>query len=125
MTGPVRPVAPVEPRGPQRRTGDRRQGDERREGEARPARALVPSDEPPAPLTFSPWPWCSWPSAEPDQPVTALMSKSLRALMMVTMNPASTSSSTITVMRKKVEVAKPRNSRNAIRQTTNRIIDRA
>ncbi|MFT4954309.1 MAG: hypothetical protein ACI8U3_000677 [Brevundimonas sp.] len=49
MTGPVRPVGPVEPRGPQRRTGDRRQGDERREGEPRPSRALVPSDEPPAP----------------------------------------------------------------------------
>ncbi len=49
MTGPVRPVAPVEPRGPQRRTGDRRQGDERRDGEPRPARALVPSDEHPAP----------------------------------------------------------------------------
>ncbi|MFN3816729.1 hypothetical protein [Brevundimonas sp.] len=49
MTTPVRPVGPVEPRGPQRRTGDRRQGDERREGEPRPARALVPSDQPPGP----------------------------------------------------------------------------
>lgn len=48
MTGPVRPVGPVQPRGPQRRTGDRRQGDERRDGEARPPRALVPADEPPA-----------------------------------------------------------------------------
>jgi hypothetical protein len=48
MTGPVRPVGPAQPRGPQRRTGDRRQGDERRDGEPRPARALVPSDEPPA-----------------------------------------------------------------------------
>ena len=54
MTGPVRPVGPVEPRGPQRRTGDRRQGDERREGESRPSRALVPSDEPPAPAPPNP-----------------------------------------------------------------------
>src|SRR5690606_34359069 len=46
MTGPLRPVGPVQPRGPQRRTGDRRQGDERREDEPRPARALVPADEP-------------------------------------------------------------------------------
>jgi hypothetical protein len=48
MTSPVRPVGPIQPRGLQRRTGDRRLGDERREDEPRPARALVPSDEPPS-----------------------------------------------------------------------------
>src|SRR5579875_1991422 len=43
---------------------------------------------------------------------------------MVTMNPASTSRSTITVSRKKVEVEKALESRNSIRQAMNRIIDR-
>jgi hypothetical protein len=39
------------------------------------------------------------------------------------MKPASTSSSTIEVSRKKVEVANARNSRNSTRQMMNRIID--
>ena len=52
-------------------------------------------------------------------------SRSLRAEMMVTMKPASTSSMTMVMIRKKVEVAKPLTRRKATRQTTNRIIDRA
>ena len=45
--------------------------------------------------------------------------------MMVTMKPANTSSMTMVMIRKKVEVAKPFTRRKATRQTTNRIIDRA